>query len=111
MLRAQKYFVAILTINLCTVQHEKLTVRATRTLQLAALLPYTGSWPVGYGMSGAVPMAIDFINSDPSFAYIRKLGYRFNYTLVDCPCDEGPGMTSYAKLAMSDSPPAAFIGG
>jgi hypothetical protein len=84
---------------------------SNRTLQLAVLLPYTGSWPVGYGISGAVPLAVNYIRTDTSFAYLRNKGYDFNYTIVDCPCDEGPGLTTFTRLLLTSQPPIdVYIG-
>jgi hypothetical protein len=84
---------------------------SNRTLQLGVLLPYTGSWPVGYGISGAVPLAVNYIRTDPSFAHLRSKGYDFNYTIVDCPCDEGPGLTTFTRMLLTNQPPIdVYIG-
>jgi hypothetical protein len=102
--------VIILTaVNIAIISSDHST--SNRTLQLAVLLPYTGSWPVGYGISGAVPLAVNYIRTDTSFAYLRRKGYDFNYTIVDCPCDEGPGLTTFARLLLTNQPPIdVYIG-
>jgi hypothetical protein len=81
-----------------------------RTLQVGVLLPYTGSWPVGLGISGAVPLAIDYVRTDQDFALFRKLGYDLNYTIVNCPCDEGPGLVAFAELINLTPPMDVYIG-
>lgn len=79
---------------------------ANRTIQMGILLPFTGSLTIGQGISGAVPKAINKFNTDPSFAYLRNLNYSVNYTVVDCGCDEGVGLTAFANLyAAKNNPP------
>ena len=81
-----------------------------RILQLGVLLPYTGSWPVGLGISGAVPMAVNFVRTDPKFEYFRQ-NYDLNYTIIDCSCDAGAGLVGFAKLLLQTSPSIdIFIG-
>ena len=83
---------------------------AKRILQMGVLLPYTGSLPIGLGISGAVPLAVNFISSDPRFEYFRK-NYDLNYTIVDCPCDTGPGLVAFSNTLLQTDPKIdVFIG-
>jgi hypothetical protein len=82
-----------------------------RIIQAGVLLPYSGSLSIGYGISGAVPLAIEFIQMDPSFEFFRSRGYSINFTIVDCPCDAGPGLAAFSDLyAVSNPPIDVYIG-
>lgn len=79
-------------------------VECNRTVQMAVLLPYKGLWTAGFGISGAVPLAVNYVRTDPSFAYMRSQGYDLNYTILNCPCDQGPGLAVFAKAYASVNP-------
>ena len=99
MLGTAMYMNKLLLYLLCTVACDYYQVVGKRILQMGVLLPYTGSWPVGLGISGAVPLAVNFVRTDPKFEYFRQY-YELNYTIFDCPCDAGAGLVTFSKAML-----------
>ena len=95
------FLTQIMFCTLCSITNYQ--SEGKRILQMGVLIPYTGSWPVGLGISGAVPLAINFIRTDPRFEYFRQR-YDLNYTIIDCPCDAGPGLVTFSKLMLQTDP-------
>ena len=83
-----------------------------RTLQLGVFMPYSGIWPIGVGISGAVPLAIENIRSDPAFSFLRSQGYDFNFTVQDSSCNQGVGIVAFSNFQAAKNNPLidAFIG-
>ena len=87
--------------------------RVNRTLQMGVFLPYGGTWPIGAGISGAIPYAVERFRADPNFAFMRdQLGYDLNFTIRDTSCNEGIGVVAFANFvaAKSNPPIDVFIG-
>ena len=75
-------------------------------------MPYGGVWPIGIGISGAVPFAVEGVRSDPAFSFLRGQGFDLNYTIMDTSCDQGIGIIAFSNLlAAKNNPPIdVYIG-
>jgi hypothetical protein len=99
--------VVLLVLHQCS----QVITAANRTLQMGVLLPYTGALTTGYGISGAVPLALEYIHTDPSFSLLRDMGYEINFTIADCSCDIGPALEDFSYIYARSNPPMdVYIG-
>ena len=82
-----------------------------RTFRAGVLLPVTGSWPVGRTSAGAVTLALDHVNSDPTLTALRSGGHRIEFVWRDTQCDIGTGLTAMMEMKSNTSHPVdVFIG-
>ncbi len=54
--------------------------------------------PIGRTSAGAIPLAVDKINNDPSLTALRTMGYNFTYTWRDTHCEVGMGLSQLIDL-------------
>ena len=87
-------------------------VESSRTINMGVLLPYTGLSTPGYSISGAVPLAMEYVNSNPSLNNLKVHGYNLNFTIYNCPCDVGEGLAAFAEVyaKCSEPPIDVYIG-
>ena len=70
------------------------------TYTLGVLLPYTGSWPVGYTSAGAVKAALNEISLDQHLTKLTELMVDFNFTWEDTECLEEVGLVQLVNMWM-----------
>ena len=86
----------------------------TRTFQLGVLMPTSGEWPIGETVAGAVTVAIDKINTDPSLTSLRSGGHEVSFIWQDTMCDQGYGLgvsvDMFIMTSQSNTPLDGIIG-
>ena len=71
-----------------------------KTYTLGVLIPYTGTWPVGYTSAGAATAALNKINLDRDRTILRQLGADFNFVWEDTECLEEVGLVKFLNMWM-----------
>ena len=69
-----------------------------KTLKLAVLMPFTGQRALGRLTAGAVTMAVDVLNTDPSLSMIREQGHNFTFTWRDTESELDKGLHEFVDL-------------
>ena len=69
-----------------------------KTHTLGVLIPYTGTWPIGYTSAGATTAALNKINLDQDLTILRQLGADFKFVWEDTKCLEEVGLVKLVDL-------------
>ena len=69
-----------------------------KTYTLGVLIPYTGTWPIGYTSAGAATAALNKINLDQDLTILRQLGADFKFVWEDTDCLEEVGLVKLVDL-------------
>ncbi len=70
----------VLTLVLVSLVPLWLSQTQGKDVNLAVLLPYSGHWPVGRTIAGAVSEAVDYVNNHPDLLQGRTLKFVWNNT-------------------------------
>ena len=85
-----------------------------KTFNLGILLPYSRRSSVGEKAAGAIPVALEDVNSDRSLTALRAGGHTMSFTWRDTQCDESVGLQMLVDLWSAkgnvDNYVDAFIG-
>ena len=77
------------------------------SITLGALLPLSGDgWPLGYTIVGALPLAVERVNKDPSLLPGHKLTYRWR----DSACNAADALRGLGSLTSDGHAIDAVIG-
>ena len=69
-----------------------------KTYTLGVLIPYTGTWSIGYTSAGAATAALNKINLDQDLTILRQLGADFKFVWEDTDCLEEVGLVKLVDL-------------
>ncbi|KAJ8031037.1 Atrial natriuretic peptide receptor 1 [Holothuria leucospilota] len=86
-------------INIKGLEDEKIT--------LAVLMPFTGSRPLGKTIAGAIPLAVEDVNINPTLLQNKTLDFVWN----DTECNARAGLTEAVNFWRYQEPFHAIIGG
>jgi branched-chain amino acid transport system substrate-binding protein len=75
-------------------------------LRIGVLLPMTGSWPIGRVSAGAIKLAVDDVNADPTLLPGMTLVYAFR----DSKCTAAGSLDALAQLFSDNSDIRGIIG-
>ena len=80
-----------------------------KTFSIGVILPYTGTWPIGSKMAGAVAVAMERVNTDQMLSAVREGGHNFSFTWRDSQCLDNVGLPVVVELWAKEHVDA-FIG-
>ena len=76
------------------------------TAHFALLMPFSGSWDIGYRIAGAAALAVERVNADKALLP----GRRFEYSWADSGCSAQKGLAAMGELLGGASKVDAVIG-
>ena len=93
-------------VHLCSLIVTIAGAEESASVLLGALLPLSGPWAGGPSIAGALPLAVERVNADPSLLP----GFKLEYVVQDSACSVRAALHGFGELIATEGRIDAILG-